>query len=140
MIYIVEDDSSIRELEKYALQTNDFEVEGFADGKSFWTAVHSRLPELVILDVMKQKRFKKLTLHSKVVITSSITLIVVGTLLLKATEDITWLGAFFQSVSARTAGFSTYTKVSNDFTVAETVIVGTVPGSYVYFNGNYEEA
>ena len=52
MIYIVEDDSSIRELEKYALQTNDFEVEGFADGKSFWTAVHSRLPELVILDVM----------------------------------------------------------------------------------------
>ena len=40
---------------------------------------------LVILDVMKQKRFKKLTLHSKVVITSSIVLIVVGTLLLKAT-------------------------------------------------------
>ena len=44
------------------------------------------------------------------------------------------------SVSILLPGFSTYTKVSNDFTVAETIIVGTVPGSYVYFNGNYEEA
>ena len=63
---------------------------------------------LVILDVMKQRRFKKLTLHSKVVITTSLVLIVSGTLFLKATENISWLGAFFQSVSARTAGFSTY--------------------------------
>ncbi len=88
---------------------------------------------LVILDVMKQKRFKKLTLHSKVVITSSITLIVVGTLLLKATEDITWLGAFFQSVSARTAGFSTYT--IGEFTNAGLCVlcvlmfIGASPGS-----------
>ena len=44
------------------------------------------------------------------------------------------------SVSILLPGFSTYTKVSNDFTVAETVIVGTVPGSYVYFDGNHEEA
>ena len=63
---------------------------------------------LVILDVLKQRRFKKLTLHSKVVITTSAVLTVAGTLLFKATEEITWLGAFFQSVSARTAGFSTY--------------------------------
>ena len=88
---------------------------------------------LVILDVMKQKRFKKLTLHSKVVITSSIVLIVVGTLLLKATEDISWLGAFFQSVSARTAGFSTYT--IGDFTNAGLFVlcvlmfIGASPGS-----------
>ena len=63
---------------------------------------------LVILDVLKQRRFKKLTLHSKVVITTSAVLTVAGTLLFKATEEITWLGAFFQSVSARTAGFSSY--------------------------------
>ena len=31
-----------------------------------------------------------------------------GTVLLKLTEDITWMGAFFTSVSARTAGFSTF--------------------------------
>ena len=88
---------------------------------------------LVILDVMKQKRFKKLTLHSKVVITSSITLIVVGTLLLKATEDITWLGAFFQSVSARTAGFSTYTigEFTNAglFVLCVLMFIGASPGS-----------
>lgn len=35
----------------------------------------------------------------------SAVLILLGTLLLKATENVTWLGAFFQSVSARTAGF-----------------------------------
>ena len=52
MIYIVEDDASIRELEQYALQTNDYEVEGFAEGRTFWAPVPSRLPDLVILDVM----------------------------------------------------------------------------------------
>lgn len=88
---------------------------------------------LVILDVIKQRRFKKLTLHSKVVITSSIVLIVVGTLLLKATEDITWLGAFFQSVSARTAGFSTYTigEFTNAglFVLCILMFIGASPGS-----------
>ncbi|MGN0975400.1 MAG: response regulator transcription factor [Gemmiger sp.] len=52
MIYIVEDDASIRELEQYALQTNHFEVRGFADGQSFRAALRETLPELVILDVM----------------------------------------------------------------------------------------
>lgn len=63
---------------------------------------------LVILDVGKNRSFKKLTLHSKIVITTSAALIAAGTLLLKCTEEITWLGALFQSVSARTAGFSSY--------------------------------
>jgi len=44
------------------------------------------------------------------------------------------------SVSILLPGFRTYTKVSNSFSVAETIIVGTVPGSYVYFNGTGEEA
>ena len=52
MIYIVEDDASIRELEQYALQTNNFQVQGFEDGSSFWSAVRRSVPELVILDVM----------------------------------------------------------------------------------------
>ena len=47
-------------------------------------------------------------MHTKVVLAVSGALIAAGTLLLKLTEDVTWLGAFFQSVSARTAGFSTY--------------------------------
>ncbi len=52
MIYIVEDDASIRELEQYALQTNSFPAQGFADGASFWAAVRQAVPDLVILDVM----------------------------------------------------------------------------------------
>lgn len=82
---------------------------------------------------MKQKRFKKLALHSKVVITTSIALIAVGTVLLKLTEDVTWMGAFFHSVSARTAGFSTY--AIGDFTNAGLFVlcilmfIGASPGS-----------
>ena len=64
---------------------------------------------LVIRDVLHNRfRWKKFSMHTKVVITVSAVLIVVGAVLLKLTEDITWLGAFFHSVSARTAGFSTY--------------------------------
>lgn len=47
-------------------------------------------------------------MHSRVVISMSLFLIVSGTLLIKATENISWLGAFFLSFSTRTAGFSTY--------------------------------
>ncbi|HJA92503.1 MAG TPA: TrkH family potassium uptake protein [Candidatus Eisenbergiella merdipullorum] len=88
---------------------------------------------LVILDVLKQRRFRKLTLHSKVVITTSIVLIVIGTVLLKATEEISWMGAFFQSVSARTAGFSTYSigEFTNAglFVLCVLMFVGASPGS-----------
>lgn len=44
------------------------------------------------------------------------------------------------SVSILLPGVKAYTKVSNTFSVAETIIVGTVPDSYVHFNGSYEEA
>lgn len=64
---------------------------------------------LVIREMWTYKlRWKKYSMHAKVVLSVSIFLIMSGTLLLKLTEDITWLGAFFHSVSARTAGFSTY--------------------------------
>jgi len=36
MIYIVEDDASIRELEQYALQSNGYEVQGFESAEPFW--------------------------------------------------------------------------------------------------------
>lgn len=88
---------------------------------------------LVILDVLKQRRFRRLALHSKVVIATSLALLAVGTVSLKATEDITWLGAFFQSVSARTAGFSTYPigQFTNAglFTLCVLMFIGASPGS-----------
>ncbi len=88
---------------------------------------------LVILDILKKRSFRKLTLHSKIVLTTTAVLLIVGTLLLKATEDISWLGAFFQSVSARTAGFSTYPIGSFTnaglFTLIVLMFIGASPGS-----------
>ncbi len=56
----------------------------------------------------KRLRWKKFSMHAKIVLSVSFFLILVGTVLIKLTEDVTLLGAFFHSVSARTAGFSTY--------------------------------
>ena len=52
MIWCVEDDAGIRDVEVYALQSTGFEALGFEDGDSFWEALQSERPELVILDVM----------------------------------------------------------------------------------------
>lgn len=49
----------------------------------------------VILDVARNRSFKKLTLHSKVVLVTSGGLLLSGTLLLKLTDHLTWMQAFF---------------------------------------------
>ncbi len=88
---------------------------------------------LVIIDMAKNRSFRKLTFHSKVVLTMTGSLLLIGTLLLKWTEDIPWLAAFFYSTSARTAGFSTYPLGS--FTNAGLLVlvvlmfIGASPGS-----------
>ena len=52
MIWCVEDDSSIRDIEVYALTSTGFEAKGFEDGDSFWDALQTEQPDLVVLDVM----------------------------------------------------------------------------------------
>lgn len=52
MIWCVEDDAGIRDIEVYALQSTGFEACGFQDGASFWEALQSRQPDLILLDVM----------------------------------------------------------------------------------------
>ena len=52
MIYLVEDDSSIRELVIYALNSTGLEAKGFEKPSEFWKAVEEEEPSLVILDVM----------------------------------------------------------------------------------------
>lgn len=52
MIWCVEDDASIRDIEMYALQSAGFETRGFQDGTSFQEALAKERPELVLLDVM----------------------------------------------------------------------------------------
>lgn len=52
MIWCVEDDARIRELELYALRSSGFETRDFEDGKTFWEMLQKEQPELVLLDVM----------------------------------------------------------------------------------------
>lgn len=52
MIWCVEDDPSIREIEVYALNSTGLAARGFADGEEFWKALEGEPPELVLLDVM----------------------------------------------------------------------------------------
>lgn len=54
MIWCVEDDASIRDIEVYALSSAGFEARGFEDGSSFYAAItgEKEKPQLIVLDVM----------------------------------------------------------------------------------------
>lgn len=52
LIYIVEDDADIRELETYALKNSGYSVQNFGESTSFFKACAEVIPDLVILDVM----------------------------------------------------------------------------------------
>lgn len=89
---------------------------------------------LVIRELIEKRLcWRKLSMHTKVVLTVSAALIAIGTLLIKLTENVTWLGAFFSSVSARTAGFAAYPL--GEFTnaglsvIALLMFIGASPGS-----------
>ncbi len=52
LVYIVEDDTSIRELEMYALKNANFDVIGFSEGTSFLTELDKKIPDIILLDIM----------------------------------------------------------------------------------------
>lgn len=52
LIYLVEDDNSIRELVAYTLHSAGFQAEGFEKPSAFWHACETKLPDLVLLDLM----------------------------------------------------------------------------------------
>ena len=52
MIWCVEDDAGIRDIEIYVLNSAGFEVKGFEDGLSCWEVLKKEKPELIVLDVM----------------------------------------------------------------------------------------
>ena len=51
MIWCVDDDSTIREIEVYTLLQTGFEARGFSDGASMMEALKSEKPDLIVLDV-----------------------------------------------------------------------------------------
>ncbi|WP_293966491.1 response regulator transcription factor [uncultured Eubacterium sp.] len=52
LIYIVEDDTAIKELESYALINSEFSVQGFERGKELFDALTIKIPALILLDIM----------------------------------------------------------------------------------------
>lgn len=88
---------------------------------------------LVVVDVLQKRRFRRFSLHTKIVLVMTGILLLVGTVLIKALDDITWLGAFFTSTSARTAGFSTFPlgdfSTAGLFVVTLLMFIGASPGS-----------
>ena len=52
MIWCVEDDASIRDIEIYTLLSTGFEAKGFEDGKAAFNALKDEKPDLILLDVM----------------------------------------------------------------------------------------
>ncbi len=89
---------------------------------------------LVICEMVKTRlRWKKMSMHTRVVLSVSGILIVAGAVLIKLTEEVTWMGAFFHSISARTAGFSTYPlgtfSQSGLLVIALLMFIGASPGS-----------
>ena len=52
MIWCVDDDDAIRDIEVYTLQSTGFEARGFSDGASMFEALQTEKPQLIIMDIM----------------------------------------------------------------------------------------
>ena len=52
MIWIVDDDSTIRDIEVYTLTTTGYDAKGFSGGGPMFEALKSETPELIVLDIM----------------------------------------------------------------------------------------
>ena len=63
MIYLLEDDDSIRKLVIYTLQSQGYEACGFARPSEFWEAMAGKVPTLVLLDIMLPEEDGLAVLH-----------------------------------------------------------------------------
>ena len=52
LVYIVEDDRNIREIETFALRNTGYEVMGFECAKDFYKEMENRKPDIILLDIM----------------------------------------------------------------------------------------
>lgn len=81
LIYIIEDDDNIREIEEYALKNAGYEVSGFSRAAGFFDELEKILPDLIILDVMlpdengidivKQLRSSSITVNIPVIMVTA---------------------------------------------------------------------
>lgn len=110
-----------------------FRAEPFLNLLTAGLIIAGGLGFLVLLEVGSGTRPDKWTLHTKAVLGTSVVLIAAGTIAFRLTEGLPWLDAFFQSVSSRTAGFSTVSigAFSNAglFLLCLLMFIGASPGS-----------
>lgn len=52
VIYILEDDRNIQEIESYALKNSGYQTEGFESARDFYKKIAEKVPNLVLLDIM----------------------------------------------------------------------------------------
>ncbi|MFI3214164.1 MAG: response regulator transcription factor [Eubacteriales bacterium] len=52
LIYVVEDDQNIREIETFALKNSGHQVQDFECAKDFYKVLHDKVPHLILLDIM----------------------------------------------------------------------------------------
>ncbi|NLC32049.1 MAG: H(+)-transporting ATPase [Clostridiales bacterium] len=87
----------------------------------------------VIKEIVNKRSWHDFSMNTKIVLVMSIILLAGGTLLIKFTNNMTWLGAFFHSASSRTAGFNTYNigefSTAGQFTLVMLMFIGASPGS-----------
>ncbi len=87
----------------------------------------------VLADLVRARRWKLLSLHSKIVLVMNTSLLLLGTLVFFLVEKTSLLSAFFQSTSARTAGFNTIDIGSmsdvGQFFMMVLMFIGASPGS-----------
>ena len=70
LIYIVEDDKNIREIESFALKNSGYQIMDFECAKDFYAKLEDKLPNLILLDIMLPDEdglsiVKKLRSHSE---------------------------------------------------------------------------
>lgn len=87
----------------------------------------------VIREITGKHSWRKFSMNTKIVLSMTAILLIAGTLLLKVTSNISWLGAFFHSTSARTAGFNSYDinafSFPSQFVLIMLMFMGASPGS-----------
>ena len=93
-----------------------FSNDAFLNATTMILIVLGGIGFIVIDDIIRKRRWKRLTLHTKLTLIITAILIVGGALLFRAVQsNATWMQSFFTSITCRTAGFSTFdmAKLSN---------------------------
>ena len=78
---------------------------------------------IIINDIIRNKKWKRFRLHTKITLITTLILIVGGTLAIKLTSNLGWMESVFTAITSRTAGFSTWNMAGMDIAYPATYII-----------------